>query len=92
MTQEIGYTENKIKEREPEDKISIIDVSCGAGTFLYSAVDRLIDSFDDGTKEQAKYIAGLIDKNIFGSGYSRISFVFSRDEYLDENASFNCQR
>ena len=66
MTQEIGYTENKIKEREPEDKISIIDVSCGAGTFLYSAVDRLIDSFDDGTKEQAKHIAGLIDKNIFG--------------------------
>ena len=66
MTQEIGYTENEIKKRETENKISIIDASCGAGTFLYSAVDRLIDSFDDGTKEQAKHIAGLIDKNIFG--------------------------
>ena len=65
MTQEIGYTKDKIKKKD-KDKLSIIDASCGAGTFLYSAVDRLIDSFGGGTKEQAKHIAGLIDKNIFG--------------------------
>ncbi len=66
MIEEIGYTKDEIKKKVAEKKISIIDASCGAGTFLYSAVDRLIDSFDDGRKDQAKHIEELIDKNIFG--------------------------
>lgn len=66
MIKEIGYTENEIKKRVDEKKLSIIDVSCGAGTFLYSAVNKLINTFDDGTEKQSKYIEDLIDKNIFG--------------------------
>ncbi|RLA06859.1 MAG: hypothetical protein DRQ51_08035 [Gammaproteobacteria bacterium] len=66
MLKEIGYTQDTIKKQTQQDKISIIDPSCGAGTFLYSAVDKIIDSFDDGTEDKSKYIEGLIDKNIFG--------------------------
>jgi hypothetical protein len=66
MLKELGYTESKLQERAEKGKISIIDPSCGAGTFLYSAVDRIINAFDNGTKSQSKYIEGLVDKNIFG--------------------------
>ena len=66
MLDEIGYNENEIKEQVTKNKISIIDPSCGAGTFLYSSVSRIIETFDNGTEEQAKFIEDLIDKNIFG--------------------------
>lgn len=66
MLKEIGYTEKVIQEKAKNNQISIIDPSCGAGTFLYSAADKIINSFDDGTEQQSKYIEGLIDKNIFG--------------------------
>ncbi len=66
MLDEIGYNHDKIKKRISIKKISIIDPSCGAGTFLYSAVDRIISTLDKGTKEQSKYIKNLINNNIFG--------------------------
>lgn len=66
MLKEIGYTENKIKKDVKNNRISIIDPSCGAGTFLYSAADKIISAFDDGTEKQSKYIEELVDKNIFG--------------------------
>lgn len=65
MLKEIGYTEDYLKEAS-DDEISLIDVSCGAGTFLYSAVDKIINAFDDGSLDTSKKIEELIDKNIFG--------------------------
>jgi hypothetical protein len=65
MLEQIGYTEVELKNKN-SDEISLIDPSCGAGTFLYSAVDKIIRAFEDGTKERSKYIENLTDKNIFG--------------------------
>ncbi|HPG29945.1 MAG TPA: Eco57I restriction-modification methylase domain-containing protein [bacterium] len=66
MLDEIGYTGEELKEKANKNEISIIDPSCGAGTFLYSSVDRIIEAFDKGTEKQSKLIEDLIDKNIFG--------------------------
>jgi hypothetical protein len=65
MLEEIGYTPDKLKDK---NKISIIDPACGAGTFLYSAVDRIINAFDDkkNSQEIAKQLEELISKNVFG--------------------------
>jgi methylase of polypeptide subunit release factors len=65
MLQEIGYSEAHLKSAG-KDRISIIDPSCGAGTFLYSAVDKIIAAFDDGKDEASRLIQDLVDKNIFG--------------------------
>ena len=70
MLDEIGYTKEEIKSRFLADgekaNISIIDPSCGSGTFLYSAVDRIIDALDDYTSERAKIIEKLINANVYG--------------------------
>ncbi len=66
MLNEIGYNNDEIKRGVSDKKISIIDPSCGAGTFLYSAVDRIIEMLDKGTERQAKQIEKLVDENIFG--------------------------
>ena len=65
MLDEIGYNKKELK-KNTQNKISIIDPSCGAGTFLYSSVARIIEAYDKGTQEQAKIIENLIDKNIYG--------------------------
>ena len=64
MLEELGYTGEELKRSN--GNISIIDPSCGAGTFLYSAVDKIIETYDDGSEEKAKQIEKLVDKNIFG--------------------------
>jgi len=66
MLNEIGYTEDELKSRVNNKQISLIDPSCGAGTFLYSSVDRIINAFDNGTEQQSILIQDLVDKNIFG--------------------------
>ncbi|MCL2799508.1 MAG: Eco57I restriction-modification methylase domain-containing protein [Endomicrobia bacterium] len=70
MLDEIGFTKNEILKRyknKADDKnISLIDPSCGSGTFLYSAVDRLIDSIYDESESKAKLIEDLVNNNIFG--------------------------
>ncbi|MCL2597960.1 MAG: type I restriction endonuclease [Paludibacter sp.] len=69
------FTTENIKKNP--DKISLIDPSCGAGTFLYSAVDRIIDAFFEDKipkndfqkqelKENAKKVEKIINNNIFG--------------------------
>ncbi len=62
---QLGYTEKNLKK--DKSRISLIDPSCGAGTFLYSAVDRIINTFskDDG-KIQSDIVKFLVDDNIFG--------------------------
>ncbi|MDR1792573.1 MAG: N-6 DNA methylase, partial [Bacteroidales bacterium] len=65
MLEEVGYTAQNLKNQH--DKLSIIDPSCGAGTFLYSAVDAIIGSFGGNfTKEEAQKIENIVSKNVFG--------------------------
>lgn len=74
MLDEIGFTTEYIKneyaqyraDKTKEMKISIVDPSCGSGTFLYSAVDRIINALDDNTENMSKVIESLINGNIFG--------------------------
>ncbi len=65
MLDEVGFNSEYIKNNQ--DKISVIDPACGAGTFLYSATDRIIKALNtQNTEEQSKEIEDKIDKNIFG--------------------------
>jgi hypothetical protein len=68
MLQQIGFTPEEIKKRYEKDKnsISLIDPACGSGTFLYSAVDRIIKAFDNHTEEKSKQIEEIVNNNIFG--------------------------
>ncbi len=70
MLDQIGYTEAEIKKRvsnKPHDySISLIDPSCGSGTFLYSAVDHLMKAIPDGTVTQSQKVEELVNNNIFG--------------------------
>ena len=65
MLDEVGFNKEYVKNNP--DKISVIDPACGAGTFLYSATDRIIKALNtNNTEEQSKDIEDKIDKNIFG--------------------------
>ncbi len=68
MLNEMGYTKDNLQKRFAKDKdsISIIDPSCGSGTFLYNATHRIVEAFFDGSKESAKKAEKLINENIFG--------------------------
>lgn len=74
MLDEIGFTKEFIineymqyrADKTREMSISIIDPSCGSGTFLYSAVDRIINALDDNTENMSKVVESLINGNIFG--------------------------
>jgi len=70
MLDQVGYSKENIRKRlnnEPDnDYLSIIDPSCGSGTFLYSATDRLINSVPDGSEESSKQIESLVNNNVFG--------------------------
>ena len=65
MLEEVGYTAEEIKKRNHEN-ISIIDPSCGSGTFLYSAVRELIMGGGYVTQEESKRIEDEINNNVFG--------------------------
>ena len=66
ILEEIGYNEEKLINKN-ENKLSIIDPSCGSGTFLYSAVRNLINTFyKKPTFANAKKTEKLIRENIFG--------------------------
>jgi hypothetical protein len=65
MLEEMGYTHNELMK--DKNKLSIIDPSCGAGTFLYSAVDAILQCFPEQlTEKEAKNVEQLINKNVFG--------------------------
>jgi len=65
MLEQVGYTSEEIKKRG-KDSISLIDPSCGSGTFLYSAVDQIIKAYSGSTEELSKKIEELVNSNIFG--------------------------
>jgi len=65
MLDELGYTPKELAK--DGSKISIIDPACGAGTFLYSAVDRIIEAFGPKeTQTESLRVKELVDKNVFG--------------------------
>jgi len=68
MLEQIGYTPENLKKRYAKDKdsISIIDPSCGSGTFLYNATHRLVETFFENTEKSSKLVEKLVNENIFG--------------------------
>ncbi len=66
MLEQIGYFDAKLKKSIEKQQISIIDPSCGSGTFLYSAVRNIIDTFSTNTATESKKIEQLVTNNVFG--------------------------
>ena len=64
MLHELGYTADKL--RENQNNISIIDPSCGAGTFLYSATTEIKEAFNKNTEASSRKVEELINNNVFG--------------------------
>ncbi len=68
MLEQIGYTPKNLKKRyaKNKDSISIIDPSCGSGTFLYNATHRLVEAFFEDTEKSSRLVEELVNENIFG--------------------------
>ena len=68
MLNEMGYTKENLQKRyaKDNDSLSIIDPSCGSGTFLYNATHRLVEAFFDESNTSSKLTEQLINENIFG--------------------------
>ena len=68
MLQQIGFNPEVLQKRYQTDKdsISLIDPSCGSGTFLYSAVDVILKAFGNHTEEKSKKVEELVNNNVFG--------------------------
>ncbi len=68
MLEQIGYTPETVSKRYISDKdsISIIDPSCGSGTFLYSATNAIVKGFKNGSEETSKKIEEAVTNCIFG--------------------------
>ncbi|MCJ7508549.1 MAG: Eco57I restriction-modification methylase domain-containing protein [candidate division Zixibacteria bacterium] len=67
MLEQIGYTPKNLKNTLYFDRnVSIIDPSCGSGTFLYSAVDRLIEATGYDTEKASRNLEKLISESVFG--------------------------
>ena len=68
MLNEMGYTKSELKKRyeKNNESISIIDPSCGSGTFLYNSTARIVETFFDGSERTAIKTEQIINENIFG--------------------------
>jgi len=69
MIKQIGYSPENLKEKVKNkqlDKLSIVDPSCGSGTFLYSAVNEIIEAIPNGSEDASKLIEDIVVNNIFG--------------------------
>lgn len=68
MLEQIGYTPEAVSKRYTSDKdsISIIDPSCGSGTFLYSATNAIVKGFKNGSEKTSKQIEEAVTNCIFG--------------------------
>lgn len=68
MLQQLGYSSGKIRERfnGNPDSISIVDPSCGSGTFLYSATHQIAEAFPGNNEQTAEVIEEVVNQNIFG--------------------------
>lgn len=69
MLKEVGYTsENvgKLIKNNKRDKLSLIDPSCGSGTFLYSSTNNIINSYKAENEQVSREVEDIITNNIFG--------------------------
>ena len=67
MLKQIGYYGNSLKENVSAGKgLSLIDPACGSGTFLYSAVDSIVNAFARHNEDASKTIENIVNENIFG--------------------------
>jgi len=68
MLDQIGYKPADLKKRIGKDRqsISIIDPSCGSGTFLYNATNRIVEAFFEGNEPSSKLVEELVNENIYG--------------------------
>jgi len=84
MLEEIGWTEVEIQKRakENKDNLSIIDPSCGSGTFLYSATNILLNAIAHDTQEQSKQVESLVNQNIFGLDVEEFSLYLAEMSML----------
>ena len=65
MLEEIGYNAKEIKRRKHRD-ISIVDPSCGSGTFLYSAIREIVKAGKADTEAEARRVEADVLRNVFG--------------------------
>ena len=65
MLSEIGYQSAEIRRRRHRD-ISIVDPSCGSGTFLYSAIRELVKARGDETEADSHRVEADVLSNVFG--------------------------
>jgi type I restriction-modification system DNA methylase subunit len=65
MLHEVGYTASDLRKKKA-DEISIVDPSCGSGTFLYSAARELLDRKEPGSLAEAQQAEAEIVDNVFG--------------------------
>ncbi len=84
MLEEIGWTEEEIRKRasENKDNLSIIDPSCGSGTFLYSATNILMNAVPHETENGAKFVENLVNQNIFGLDVEEFSLYLAEMSML----------
>lgn len=68
MLQQVRFTPEALQKRYQYDKdsVSLIDPSCGSGTFLYSAVDSILKAFGNNSEEKSQQIEAIVNNNIFG--------------------------
>ena len=68
MLQQVGFTPENLQKRHQFDgnSISLIDPACGSGTFLYSAVDSIVEAFGNHSQEKSKLVEEMVNNNIFG--------------------------
>jgi len=67
MLHQIGYIPKDLKNTLYFNRnVSIIDPSCGSGTFLYRAVDRLIEATGYDTENASRNLEKLISESVFG--------------------------
>ncbi len=65
MLDEIGYNAKEINRRKHKD-ISIVDPSCGSGTFLYSAIREIVKAGKAETEADARRVEADVLGNVFG--------------------------
>jgi hypothetical protein len=68
MLRQIGFTPEVLQGRylSERNSISLIDPSCGSGTFLYSAVNEIVKAFGNNSSEKSKQVEEIVNKNVFG--------------------------
>lgn len=68
MLNAVGYTPDNIRRRYGDDKdsVSLIDPSCGSGTFLYAATDAVVKAFPGSSEQSSRKVEDVVTKNVFG--------------------------